>query len=168
MIQLIPRSQSEYTAYREQAVPHYARSLSRAGVASEAGALAHAEYQFRELLPAGVATKDQFLFSIVDQPTSTRVGFLWFGVRDEQGSVFAALYDLIILEPFRRQGYGRQALHALEQEVRQVGLDQIWLSVFNYNHGARSLYRQTGYQVTGESDTRTFMSKTIGGHREPT
>lgn len=168
MVQLIPMTQPEYAAYLEQAVPHYAQSLSRAGAVSKEGTLAHAEQQIRQILSNGLATENQFLFSIVDGATGDLVGSLWFGVLEEQGSPFAALYDLVILEPFRRRGYGRQALHALESEVRQVGLGQIWLSVFNYNHGARSLYSQSGYQVISESESRTFMSKTIGAHQEPT
>lgn len=58
------------------------------------------------------------------------------------------MYDFLVYEPYRRCGYGWQALQALEQNVRALGLDTIGLHVFGHNHAARALYEKAGYEVT--------------------
>ena len=49
---------------------------------------------------------------------------------------------------FRRRGYGEQAMAAIEDKVRELGLDTIDLHVFGFNTAARALYEKMGYSVT--------------------
>ena len=60
----------------------------------------------------------------------------------------AFIYDFRTLDEFHRQGYGTQAMIALEDEVRKLGIDTIGLHVFGHNHAARALYEKVGYEVT--------------------
>ena len=50
----------------------------------------------------------------------------------------------------------RAAMIAIEDEVRQLGIDRIGLHVFGHNRGAWALYDQLGYEVTNVN-----MAKTI-------
>ena len=65
-----------------------------------------------------------------------------------EGVRLAYVCDLLIDEGYRRQGYGTQAMRAVEQEVRALGIDRIALHVFGHNHPARALYEKVGYEET--------------------
>ena len=101
------------------------------------------------MLPNGLASPDNYLYAIWsdEAPLDAPVGVLWIAVlRRKPAQAF--IYDFIIFEPYRRRGYGRQALLAVEDKVRALGLDTIGLHVFGHNHGAIALYEKAGYEVT--------------------
>ena len=54
----------------------------------------------------------------------------------------------MIYEEYRRRGYGRQTLAALDEKAKELGLDTISLHVFGHNQAAIALYQQAGYQTT--------------------
>ncbi len=54
----------------------------------------------------------------------------------------------MIYEDYRRRGYATQALRAIEEKARELGLNNIALHVFGHNDGARVLYEKVGYVVT--------------------
>ena len=60
----------------------------------------------------------------------------------------AYLCELLIDAPYRRQGYGTEALRAVEPAVRALGIERIALHVFGHNHPARALYEKVGYEET--------------------
>jgi ribosomal protein S18 acetylase RimI-like enzyme len=60
----------------------------------------------------------------------------------------AVIYDFVVYEEFRRRGYGRQTLTALEEKAKELGLDTISLHVFGHNQSAIALYQQAGYETT--------------------
>jgi ribosomal protein S18 acetylase RimI-like enzyme len=148
MVDLVPMTEDQFHFYLGFGIASYAHESIRAGNVVPDLALKAAERQFENLLPDGLDTPDQHLFSIRDTAQRKGVGYLWFGVRDEGGRRFAALYDLLIFEAYRRQGYGTAALHALEDQVAAQRLDEIRLHVFGHNHPARALYEKMGYAVT--------------------
>ncbi len=157
MVRLVPMSEADYDAYLQDAIPHYAAEHVRAGNWHPSEALQKAEKEIRQLLPDGVITKDQHLLSIVDEALGATVGLLWFAVYDAAAHPRAFVYDLRIDEPYRRRGYGSQALLALQEKARELGLDTISLHVFAHNQAARALYDKVGYEVTG-----TYMAKKVG------
>ena len=149
MIQLIPMTQPEYAQWTAQAIADYAGEKVRAGAWDASDALERSRAEFEQLLPNGLASTDNYLYSIWsdDAPLDTPVGMLWIAaLRRPPAQAF--VYDFIIFEPYRRRGYGSQALHALEDKVRGLGLDTIGLHVFGHNHGAIALYEKAGYEVT--------------------
>jgi ribosomal protein S18 acetylase RimI-like enzyme len=158
MVELVPMTADQFHTYLGFAIAGYAEDQIRAGNVAPDRGLHVAEQQFQRLLPHGLDTPDQFLFSIRDAGLGKEVGYLWFGVRDDGARPFAALYDFLIFEAYRRQGYGTQALHALEQQVRDRGFDEIRLHVFGHNHPARALYEKVGYAATNVT-----MAKRLSG-----
>ena len=105
------------------------------------------EKAFQHLLPDGLRSKDNYLFSIVGDEGRS-VGYLWFAVQGLENNRHDFVFDFVIFEQYRRRGYGRQAFLALENEVKALGLDDIRLHVFGHNKAARELYRQLGYVET--------------------
>jgi ribosomal protein S18 acetylase RimI-like enzyme len=158
MVELIPMTGDRFHTYLGFAIASYAQETVRAGNMAPERALQAAESQFQSLLPDGLDTPDQYLFAIRDTVQDKDVGYLWFGFRNDGGKSFTALYDFLIFEGCRRQGYGTRALQALEKKAKAQGLDEIRLHVFGHNHPARALYEKMGYVATNIT-----MAKRLGG-----
>jgi len=58
----------------------------------------------------------------------------------------AFIDELYIDAPYRRRGYGRQALGFAEERAREMGVNAIHLEVDHGNNPAFELYRRTGYK----------------------
>ena len=156
MVRLVPMSQTEFEAYLESSVQDYAQEHVRTGNWSAEKALQMAEESFHKLLPDGLATSNQYLFTVEDETLGQKVGVLWFAVEKREAGPRAFVYDVQIDEAYRRRGYGTQAFEALETKVRELGLTRIMLHVFGHNHAARTMYAKLGYEVVN-----LIMSKTL-------
>ena len=148
MVHLNPMTESEYQAYRKGAVEEYARERVREGDWQPADALHKAEQEFLRMLPQGVNTQNQYLLSIQADQTDLNLGMLWFAVRGTAPHLAAFIYDFMIYEPFRQRGYGTQALRALDDKARELGIATISLHVFGHNQAAIALYQKAGYEIT--------------------
>ena len=161
MVRLVPMSEAEFQTYLDFTLPDYAQEHVKVGNWDAENALELAEQQLRHVLPHGLATENQYLFTIEDGSLAPKVGVLWLGVHDRGAGPRAFVYDVRIHEQFRRRGYGTQALRALEAKVRELGLSTISLHVFAHNRAARAMYEKLGYVVTD-----VMMSKTVGAEDE--
>lgn len=91
----------------------------------------------------------------------TSVGGLWG--RTAYGWLFVEL--LLVPEPLRGRGLGRQLMQRAEQEAVARGCHGAWLDTFEFQ--ARGFYERLGYDCFGElSDyppgfSRYFMKKTL-------
>ena len=145
MIRLVPMTEDDYEAFIAWAIPDYAAEQVKSGAWDEETALEKAEQAFKELLSEGLAATNQSFYVIQDEATEQNVGYIWFGIREESGRKFVALYDIVIHAAHRRQGYGLQALQAMEKQAQEQGASRVILHVFGHNTGARALYQQAGY-----------------------
>ncbi len=121
MVQLVPMSESEFQAYLAVAIPTYAQEHVNAGRWHPSEALREAQKEYHELLPEGLATKDHYLFSLEDAEAGSKVGLIWFEVMKRGPSQVAFLYEILIFDQFRRNGYGLQAMRALEEHAKRIG-----------------------------------------------
>ena len=145
---LEPMTPVEYEAYLPAAIAEYAADRIAAGNWSEAEALSRAQREFADLLPQGVATPNQHLFTIRDAARAQAVGVIWLGVMSHFGRPSAFIYDLRIFDAFQRRGYGMQAMLAVEREAQALGMDRLGLHVFGHNSAAQALYLKLGYTIT--------------------
>ncbi len=161
MVQLQPMTSAEYEPWLEGDIREYADEKVRAGNWSAADALERSAEEHRKLLPQGLATPDNYLYTITAEPAPGEgpvpVGMVWLAVPPWQPPL-AFIYDFVIHEPYRRRGYASQALLALEGKVRALGLDTIGLHVFGHNHAARALYEKAGYEITNISMAKKLKS----------
>lgn len=156
MVGLTPMTEDEFAEYRAHAVRNYADEKVRAGNWSAEEAYRLAEETLDMLLPEGVATPEHHLFT-VERDDGTSIGWLWLAERVEANADrHAFVYEILIFEEFRRQGYGRAAMEAAEAKTRKLGLETIKLHVFGHNHAARALYNELGY-----AETNVMMEKRI-------
>jgi ribosomal protein S18 acetylase RimI-like enzyme len=162
MVQLIPMDEATYERFLEWAVSDYAQEQVKAGTWKREDALQLAEKAFESLLPQGLSSPNQYLYALVDETRDRHIGFLWYGLRDGEGEPFAALYEIVIFEAYRRQGYGSESLRAFEKQMKKSGVSKIALHVFGHNGPARALYRKLGYV-----ETDVTMAKELGGKEIP-
>lgn len=150
MVLLREMNDSEFRKFRVRTVLDYAYEKARAGAWKEEEALSLAEKALAQLLPDGRATKDAFFYMVVDaaEDRQTPVGALWVQYRDGKFGREAFIYDILIFEAFQGQGYGKQALTALDEEARKQGAVRIGLHVFGHNQRAFHLYQKMGYVTT--------------------
>ena len=148
MTQLVPMTATEFLSYSEEIVPAYAAEKVASGQWSEGEAVALSRKEFAELLPQGLATPGNRLYTLRDGATGATVGRLWIAEQERGGSKVAYVYDVEILPGHQRKGHATRAFEALEAEVRTLGLEGIALHVFGHNHGAQALYAKLGYRPT--------------------
>jgi ribosomal protein S18 acetylase RimI-like enzyme len=155
-VRLRPLREDEWPAFVDRGKVEYARDLVENGGFPPEAAEQKAEHDYESVLPDGLATEGQFIFAVEDAETGETVGRLWFARRELDLGEVAYVYDVNIDEAARGKGFGRAAMLALEEEVRQNGLERISLNVFGGNAVARGLYSSLGYR-----ETAVWMSKDL-------
>jgi GNAT superfamily N-acetyltransferase len=145
-ITLVAMGRPRYDAWLGRAIREYAEGHVAAGNWRPEDALEQARHAFDDLLPDGVETAGQHLFSISDAEAG-EVGVLWVGPRPNvAGALF--IWDIEVNEEARGRGYGRAALAALDAWAREHGYERVGLHVFGSNDTARRLYSRAGYVET--------------------
>ena len=147
---LRPMTNAEYAAWRVEAIPAYATDKVASGQWAEDAALQLSTKEYEELLPQGLETPDNHLYTVLDEE-ALPVGMLWFAVQTKFNARVAYVFDVSIHENRQRQGHGGRAFQELEAEVQRLGLAGIALHVFGHNTGAQALYTKLGYQPTNIS-----------------
>jgi ribosomal protein S18 acetylase RimI-like enzyme len=144
MITLEPIEQEDFERFLESEIRGYADDHVRNGNWLAEGAVERSRKEFETLLPDGIHSKDQYLYSIVDD-SDNKIGVLWVQVKDQK----AFIYDFVIDEAFRGKGYGKQALIAMDEKLKSMNVGSVGLHVFGDNITAQELYKKMGFQITG-------------------
>jgi len=139
VIALRPLREDEYDAWDAAHRAEYARGLVEHVGMPQEQAEAKVERDVAYVLPDGLATADTWIWAVEDD--GRVVGAVFVGLRDGG----AWLYDISIADGERGKGYGRAAMTALEDEVRELGHSTIGLNVWGGNDVARGLYRSLGW-----------------------
>jgi ribosomal protein S18 acetylase RimI-like enzyme len=148
MVELVPMEQEDFETYRERNIREYAAEHVKNGDWLPEEALEKSRKEVQGLLPDGIKSKNQFIYSIFDDATNQKLGMLWVEVKMDTPRRRAFMYDFIIEEQFRGKGYGKQALAALDQKLISMDSESVGLHVFAHNTVAQELYKKSGYQVT--------------------
>jgi ribosomal protein S18 acetylase RimI-like enzyme len=147
MIQLTPMTEQDFQDFYERSIRDYADEKAKAGNYRPEEALERSRREYEELLPDGLASKDQYLYNIVEDELKQKVGILWVAV-NHRGQPAAFIFDIEIYEAFRRRGYAEQAFLRLEEKMKALGMTKIGLHVFGHNHAAQALYNKLDYEIT--------------------
>lgn len=143
-------SEAGYQRFRETSIREYAQANIDAGRWPPEAALERSRDAYDQLLPKGLKTPGQHLFTIHDDVQGADVGVMWLAVTEHPGGQRSGyVYDVAIAVGHRRQGHARAAFVALEALAREMGLAEIGLHVFWNNEAAQALYRSLGYEPTG-------------------
>lgn len=156
MVHLVPMQESELQAYLDQSIPNYAADNVKAGYWSQEEAMQKSRDTFERLLPDGVDTKNQYLYKIEDAEAGHAVGIIWLNARIDMPQPSGFIYDIEVREEFRGKGFGKEAMLAIEEKARELGLSSISLHVFAHNAVAKSLYEKIGYVVKSQNMTKNL------------
>jgi ribosomal protein S18 acetylase RimI-like enzyme len=148
MVKLIPMDPADFPAYLESSIRDYAVDKIRSGQWKESEAIEKSRAEYARYLPDGLDTKDQFIYSIVDESNQQKLGVLWVEVKMDESPRTAFGFDFIIDEPFRGKGFGKQALQALDWQLISMGVASMGLHVFGHNATAFNLYKKMGFEIT--------------------
>lgn len=144
MVKLVPMEQKDFEPYLERDIREYAEEHVRNGNWRKEEALEQSRNEHRQLLPDGLQSKNQYLFSIINDTGDQKLGILWVNIENNR----AFIYDFRIEESFRGKGYGKQALMALDEKLKSMNVQSVGLHVFGDNITAQELYKKMGYQIT--------------------
>ena len=148
MLALIPMEAAAFAAFFEVASDSYAKDNVANGRWNPTDASTLAREETKRLLPEGERTAENHLFLLRDTDLNVEVGYLWYGTMIRGTKKVAFLFQIYIHAPFRRKGYGRQAMHALEREALGSQHDALALNVSALNADALRLYEAVGYSAS--------------------
>lgn len=155
MIELVPMNEKDFQGYLEFSVKNYAEEKVKSGNWPQEGSFERSEKEFKKLLPNGLKTADNYLFSAMD--SKTNVGMIWIAKRKDDGiNDIIWIYDIVVEHEERGKGHGYEIMKALETKTKEFSLSTIKLHVFGHNAPAISLYRKLGYSITN-----MIMEKTL-------
>jgi ribosomal protein S18 acetylase RimI-like enzyme len=143
MITLLAMKQEDFDRVIETEIREYAADHVRNGNWPAEGSLERSRKEFERLLPEGVHTKNQYLWSLMEG--DQKIGFLWVQVKDNR----AFIYDFLIHEEYRGKGYGKQAMKAMDERLQLMNVDSVALHVFGDNITAQELYKKMGFEIAG-------------------
>nr|WP_295769531.1 GNAT family N-acetyltransferase [Rhodoferax sp.] len=141
-------SDAEFSQYLAVAIPDYAQGKIDSGQWAASEALELSRKAYADLLPQGLQTPDNFLFTVHDGVSPEGIGMVWFAAQERGGQRIAFVYDVSVDPAHQRKGHASRAFIALEVEVQKRGLSGIALHVFGQNTGAQALYRSLGFVTT--------------------
>jgi ribosomal protein S18 acetylase RimI-like enzyme len=136
--------QKDFDPYLERDIREYAEEHVRNGSWKKEEALEQSRKEHQQLLPDGLQSKNQYLFSIMDDEKNKKLGVLWVNIENNQ----AFIYDFRIDDEYRGKGYGKQALMALDQKLQSMSVQSVSLHVFGDNITAQELYKKMGFEIT--------------------
>ena len=145
-------TEAEYAVFIDRSVREYAQSKLKVGMFQPETAIDQSRAEFESLLPQGMATPGQLLYTAFD-PDGTEVGIVWLALPSPTRST-AWVYELWVEPAARGTGYGRAIMLAGERELAARGVAELGLNVFGPNATARHLYESLGYQVTAQQMTK--------------
>ncbi|HEV2125268.1 MAG TPA: GNAT family N-acetyltransferase, partial [Chloroflexota bacterium] len=153
-VTLEPLNDAEYADFAQRQVIEHARQQVNAGEWAEAEALDRARQSLRDLLEDSLRARGHLFFKGVN-PAGQRIGWLWVGPTPSFLAQENArwLSQITIDEPVRGQGYGRALLVALEEHLRNAGVEELYLRVFKWNTVARHLYDSQGFEAVADFRT---------------
>lgn len=161
MTHLSPMTESAFARYLEFAIPDFARDKVQSGQWAEAEALELSRAGYAEMLPRGLATPDNYFYTVRDGATLMDIGMLWFAAQVRADQRIAFVYDIYIRPEHQRKGHASRAFAALEAKAQALGLTGIGLHVFGHNAGAQALYQRLGYVAT---NINMFKPLTVAGN----
>lgn len=154
MVKLEPLQQEDFERFLEREIRQYAADHVRNGNWPAEDANERSRKEFEHHLPDGIHSKDQYLYSIIDEE-GNKIGVLWVQVKDQKGFIF----EFVIDEEFRGKGFGKQALTAMDEKLKSMGVESVALHVFGDNVTAQELYKKMGFQITGIHMRKTLKQE---------
>ena len=155
-------SKDEYLEFYKISFESQVEELMLKEALSQEAAEDEAENELKEMLPDGLETENNFLFSIKLQDQI--VGYIWFLTEYHEKVKQAFICDFMIYKEFRNKGYGQSALSKMEKAAHEYGCKESVLFVEENNIIAQKLYEKAGYKVIDKHSYGFFMKKSLNAY----
>ena len=163
MVRLVPLSDVEYAQFAGEQVREYANQLVRAGEVEPALGVATARERLAELLTDRLRASGHEFLAALSAQDSLRVAWIWLSPAPEflgpGHDRTRWLSQITVGERQRGLGWGRVTLLEIERRLAALGVEQLWLRVFDWNVGARRLYESVGYELATQFPTDAHLRK---------
>ena len=163
VVTLAPLTDEGWDAFVHEEVATYADQQVREAEWRPNEALERSRAELTPVLDrefAEAARKGHRLWTAMNRDGRT-VGWLWVTPVEDESSTVAFLKQITVAESFRRRGYGRAMLAALEVLLAADRIDELRLNVFAANQPARRLYASAGYEELDQDDSRCYLRKRL-------
>lgn len=133
----------EFNYFLEKSIEDYAIQKTKAGNYDKEEATYKATEEFEKLLPNGMDTHDNYIYSLIDD--NHTVGSIWIGKKSES---IGYIYQIYVFEEFQGKGYGKFMMREIENIAKNLGLSKLQLHVLGHNEKAINLYKSFNYITT--------------------
>ncbi|CEQ21147.1 N-acetyltransferase GCN5 [[Clostridium] sordellii] len=137
-------SSIEFENYIDNAVKSYAKEKIESGNWAEDEAFYRSKSEYDKLLPNGVNSNNNYLFSILNESDNV-IGMIWLNAKENN---LGFIYDLDIYKEYQGKGYGLKAMKEIENIAKSLELEKIKLHVFGHNIKSINLYEKLNYKKT--------------------
>ncbi|MFQ6060017.1 MAG: GNAT family N-acetyltransferase [Thermoplasmata archaeon] len=110
---------------------------------------------FRDIAKTLVQRRGRKIFVAYDDENDF-MGYVMTGRMGNGVIPVGMIFDIFVLEPFRRRGIGRILIRTAERYCKEQGMRRIKLEVADNNPVARDLYKKMGFR-----DERHLMGKNL-------
>ena len=149
MIELRKLKKEELTLLRQSNIDSMVTALTEIKKSSPDKVISFCQRQVDSALAKALESKNEYFMAIVEKKTKKVVGSLWYRLHEEAVySDLAFLCWLGIDKPYRRKGYAKQALAALDRLLLKEGVTRVSLQAFNTEQAAMNLYETCGFEPT--------------------
>jgi ribosomal protein S18 acetylase RimI-like enzyme len=164
VVRLAPCDDAEYSEFVALQIVEYADQLARAGETTRENAVAMSQDRLGDLAEDRLRTSGHIFF-VATSVEGSRVGWVWLSPPPEflgPGHERTRwLSQLTVENRCRGRGWGHAILVAIEQYSASLGVEQIWLRVFDWNVVARRLYASHGYELVSQFPTDAHLRKVL-------
>ena len=151
----------EFKTFYQWSIEHQAAELVSNLHIDPEDALRTATEEISKMLPNGVKTENNNIFSIIEQDCAEFVGFIWTLHENNTGKTQCFICDFAIWEHYRRKGYATNALQLAEKYAFDAGCLESVLFVSDNNKAAQALYQKCGYQYLRQHGCGKYMVKSL-------
>ncbi|MFT8324079.1 GNAT family N-acetyltransferase [Oenococcus sicerae] len=146
-------TETDYESFVSRAINEYAQDKIDAGSWDAKSANQKAQAEFKQLLPEGLKSRGNYIYSILDD--DTKVGIIWIAkLASNPGMAF--IYDFRIFDAFQNKGLGTEALTLAAKQAKALGFKTLGLHVFGSNARAIHVYEKSAFQITDINMQKTL------------
>ena len=110
---------------------------------------------FRRIAETLVERRDRKVFVAYDDQNDF-MGYVMTGGMGGSAIPVGMIFDIFVLEPFRKRGIGKMLIETAERYCKDEGMWRVKLEVADNNPIARELYKKMGFK-----DERHLMGKNL-------
>ena len=160
-IEVRKMNKEEYEAFYKRSFEHHVKELIDEENMTEEEAKKETHEELASMLPNGLDTEDNYLMTIRRKTDDVQLGFIWTLHEYNEDVKQSFLCDFEIYEQYRRNGYAKEALGAMEAMAGKAGCRESVLFVANDNTPACALYEKCGYAFLRDMEYGKYLKKTI-------